>query len=158
MASVAKGVFQGNLPWTYVYIGMAIAAAIIGLDLYLQKIGSSFRTPVLAVAIGIYLPFELSIPIFIGGIIHHVVRRRDKLTDGIVEEVESPAKNGLLFASGLITGEALMGIILAVPIVILAKRHISLPLWKLPYGSVVGTVLLIGVAYWLYKTALDKKE
>ena len=158
MASVAKGVFEGGLPWVYVYIGMGIAAGIIALDLYLQKIGSSFRTPVLAVAIGIYLPFELAVPIFVGGIIHQLVRKRDKLTDGIVEEVESSAKNGLLFASGLITGEALMGIILAIPIVILAKKHISLPFWKMPYGSVVGIVLLIGVAYWLYRTALDKKE
>ena len=158
MASVARGVFEGGLPWVYVYIGMVIAAGIIALDLYLQKIGSSFRTPVLAVAIGIYLPFELAVPIFVGGIIHQLVRKRDKLTDGIVEEVESPAKNGLLFASGLITGEALMGILLAIPIVILAKKHISLPFWKMPYGSVVGIVLLAGVAYWLYRTALDKNE
>ncbi len=156
MASVARGVFQGNLPWTYVYIGMGIAACIILLDSYLQKIGSSFRTPVLAVAIGIYLPFELSVPIFVGGIIHQIVRKRDKLTDGIIEEVETPARNGLLFASGLITGEALMGILLAIPIVILAKKHITLPLWEMPFGSIVGIVLLIGVAYWLYRTALDK--
>lgn len=163
MASVAKGVFQGNLPWTYVYIGMGIAAGLIILDSYLQKIGSSFRTPVLAVAIGIYLPFELSVPIFIGGLIHHFVRKRDRLSDGIVEEVESPAKNGLLFASGLITGEALMGILLAIPIVILKQYEIGLPLLQhygktIPYSGFIGVVLLIGVAYWLYRTALDKNE
>ena len=156
MASVARGVFQGNLPWRYVYMGMGIAVLIILIDMHLQKIGSSFRTPVLAVAIGIYLPFELAVPIFAGGLIHQLIRKRDKLSDGITEEVESPARNGLLFASGLITGEALMGILLAIPIVILEKKHISLPLMEMPYGSLLGTVLLIGVAYWLYRTALDK--
>jgi hypothetical protein len=52
MASVAKGVFEGGLPWNYVYLGMVVAAGVIALDLYLQKKGCSFRTPVLAVAIG----------------------------------------------------------------------------------------------------------
>ena len=137
-------------------MGMGIAVLIILIDMHLQKIGSSFRTPVLAVAIGIYLPFELAVPIFAGGLIHQLIRKRDKLSDGITEEVESPARNGLLFASGLITGEALMGILLAIPIVILEKKHISLPLMEMPYGSLLGTVLLIGVAYWLYRTALDK--
>jgi len=70
MASVARGVFKGELPWNYIYIGMAVAAGVIALDVYLQKRGSLFRTPVLAVAIGFYLPFELSVPIFAGGLIH----------------------------------------------------------------------------------------
>ncbi|MHC4546281.1 MAG: OPT family oligopeptide transporter, partial [Planctomycetota bacterium] len=70
MASVSQGVFQGSMPWKYAYIGMGVAAAIIILDLFLEAKKSSFRTPVLAVAIGFYLPLELSVPIFAGGIIH----------------------------------------------------------------------------------------
>ncbi|MBN1972892.1 MAG: oligopeptide transporter, OPT family [Sedimentisphaerales bacterium] len=163
MASVAQGVFQGNIPWVFVFIGMAVAIVLITCDVFLEARKSSFRTPVLAVAIGIYLPFELAVPIFVGGIIHQLVRKRDKLTDGIVEEVESPAKNGLLFASGLITGEALMGILLAIPIVILKQYEIDLPLMKhygktVPYSGWIGVILLIGVAYWLYRTALDRNK
>jgi putative OPT family oligopeptide transporter len=158
MASVAKGVFEGGLPWNYVYMGMVVAAGVIALDLYLQKKGSSFRTPVLAVAIGFYLPFELSVPIFAGGLIHQVLRSYNKKRNRHTEEVEGSSRSGLLFASGLITGEALMGILMAIPIVILAKKDISLPLWEMPMGSLVGIVLLVGVAYWLYRTARGKAQ
>jgi putative OPT family oligopeptide transporter len=175
MASVSKGVFSHNLPWLYVFIGIGTGVGLIILDLYLAGIGSSFRTPVLAVAIGIYLPLELAVPIFAGGIIHQIVKSRVKISDGVVEEVEGPGRNGLLFASGLITGEALMGIILAIPIILLKQFNISLPFFNidnafarllsllgltlpftLPVGAVLGTVLLIGIAYWLYRVALGK--
>ena len=166
MASVAKGVFRGDLPWFYVFLGMAIAAGVIIIDLYLQSIKSSFRTPVLAVAIGFYLPLELSVPIFAGGLISWLVARRSSLGHG------SEARHGLLFASGLITGEALMGILLAIPIILLKQTGISLPFFNIdnlivnmlslvgirlpfepPVGAVLGTILLLGVAYWLYRTA-----
>ncbi|MHC4190620.1 MAG: OPT family oligopeptide transporter [Planctomycetota bacterium] len=158
MASVAKGVFEGGLPWNYVYLGMVVAAGVIALDLYLQKKGCSFRTPVLAVAIGFYLPFELSVPIFAGGLIHQALKSYNKKRNSHTEEVEGSSRSGLLFASGLITGEALMGILMAIPIVILAKKDISLPLWEMPMGSLVGIVLLVGVAYWLYRTAQGKTQ
>jgi uncharacterized oligopeptide transporter (OPT) family protein len=158
IASVARGVFKGELPWNYVYIGMALAVFVILLDVYLQNKGSSFRTPVLAVAIGFYLPLQLSVPIFAGGLIHQTIRRRTKKPINVQEEEEGPGGNGLLFASGLITGEALMGVLLAVPIVILARKNIQMPLWKMPGGSIFGTALLLGVAYWLYRTARGKAE
>jgi putative OPT family oligopeptide transporter len=158
IASVARGVFKGELPWKYVYIGMALAVFVILLDVYLQNKGSSFRTPVLAVAIGFYLPLQLSVPIFAGGLIHQIIRRRTKRPINVQEEEEGPGGNGLLFASGLITGEALMGVLLAVPIVILARKNIQMPLWEMPGGSIFGTALLLGVAYWLYRTARGKTE
>lgn len=160
MASVAKGVFEGNLPWNFIFIGMGIAVGIIILDLYLQSVGSSFRTPVLAVAIGFYLPFELSVPIFFGGLIHLLVKKYNENKNVPKEQVEVSDRHGLLFASGLITGEALTGILLAVPIIILKKFDISMPLWKFgngTAGSLAGIALLGGVAWWLYKTALSSK-
>ncbi len=175
MASVSKGVFEGNLPWTFIAIGVGAAVAVIILDEYLRRKGSAFRTPVLAVAIGIYLPLELEVPIFVGGIIHQIVKVYHKRKNVAKETAEASSRNGLLFASGLITGEALMGILLAIPIVLLKRIGVSLPYWyiddvivklfavlgitlpfKPPVGTVLGTVLLIAVAYWLYRTAKGK--
>ena len=76
MASVARGVFEGGLPIAMVAVGMAIAVGVIVLDLYLESRASSFRTPVLALAVGIYLPFELSVPIAIGGLIAWFAARK----------------------------------------------------------------------------------
>ena len=104
MKSVAEGVFSGNLPWNMVWIGGIIGIFIIILDTIQEKRKATFRLPVLAVAVGIYLPIELSTPIFIGGIISYLTSKSNK------------NNNGLLFASGLITGEALMGILVALPI------------------------------------------
>jgi putative OPT family oligopeptide transporter len=177
MASVSKLVFEQNLPWNYIGIGMAVAVAVILLDLYLQKTGSTFRTPVLAVAIGFYLPFELSVPIFAGGLIHQAVASYNKRHNRIQAEVEGASRGGLLFASGLITGEALMGILLAIPIILLKQIGIGLPFlyiddaivnvlgfigislpFKPPVGAVLGTILLLCVAYWLYRTALGERN
>ena len=152
IASVSKGVFKGELPWRFIWIGVAVAAAVIILDEYLRRRGSAFRTPVLAVAIGFYLPFELSVPIFAGGVIHQLARmyHQRKRTDN--EAVEESGKRGILLASGLITGEALTGIILAIPIVISGKENVLAVLEK-PIGSWPGIILMVGVGYWLYRIA-----
>ncbi|MBL7214805.1 MAG: oligopeptide transporter, OPT family [Phycisphaerae bacterium] len=135
MAAVAKGVFEKNLPWTYIAIGFAGAIAIIIADLWFQRKRFSFRMPVLAVAIGIYLPFELSVPIFIGGLLHTVIGTSFKKREASVEQIEYANQTGLLFASGLITGEALMGILIAIPVVVLLELYDlpkkALPLFKM---------------------------
>jgi putative OPT family oligopeptide transporter len=164
MASVSEGVFKGNMPWKFAFIGMGVAAGIIILDEVLEAKKSKFRTPVLAVAIGFYLPLELSVPIFFGGLVHWGVTSFRKKMAQRSEEVEGSSRSGLLFASGLITGEALMGIVLAIPIVILKKYDVGLPYLEhvtghiLPFGGILGTVLLIAVAVWLYKTALERQK
>jgi putative OPT family oligopeptide transporter len=118
MQSVAAGVFGDGLPWGIVIAGMLVAVAIILLDLYLERRGSSFRTPVLAVAVGIYLPIQLSTAIFLGGLIAWLANRTLRRAGASKEMQETRGRQGLLFAAGLITGEALLGILLAVPIVI----------------------------------------
>ncbi|HEX9792859.1 MAG TPA: oligopeptide transporter, OPT family, partial [Planctomycetota bacterium] len=96
MASVAKGVFHGGLPWTMAAVGGALAVLIILADVYLEGAGSKFRMPVLAVAVGIYLPFELSVPIFIGGLIAWAVGRAFRNADP--EAGKRAERGGLLFS------------------------------------------------------------
>ena len=109
MASLTRSVFGAGLPWSLVGVGAIIGVLVILLDRRQERRGSEFRLPVLAVALGIYLPFKLSAAIFLGGIIAALVKRA-------IGERREPSQRGLLFAAGLITGEALMGIMLAMPI------------------------------------------
>ncbi len=147
MASVAQGVFQGGLPVGMVAIGMAIAVAVIALDLYLERKQSNFRTPVLALAVGIYLPLELSVPIFIGGLIAHWARRGREGTED----------RGVLFSAGLITGEALVGIAIAIPIVLFGRPDV-LAFWGVHEGNVPGVLLLSVVGYLLYRAGIWSDE
>ena len=145
MKSVADGVFTGNLPWNMVFFGAIIGIAIILIDLRQEALGSDFRVPVLAVAVGIYLPIELTVPIFIGGMINHIGKQA-----GATPSME---KKGLLLSSGLITGEALMGILVAVPIFITEQKD----WWRTISGfSLLGPVLFLGMIYWIYSTVTKK--
>jgi putative OPT family oligopeptide transporter len=148
MASVAKGMFGGHLPWGMISIGAVIGVAVIVWDLWLKKRASTFRAPVLAVAVGIYLPLELAVPIFVGGLIAHLVER--KLGGSI--EGDGAGRNGMLFAAGLITGEALMGIFIAIPIVASGRSDvIALPEgWQ--FGGWLGLIIVGSLAAWLYRT------
>ncbi|MDX1479111.1 MAG: oligopeptide transporter, OPT family [Saprospiraceae bacterium] len=157
MESVARGVFQGGLPWTMVGIGMGIAVLIILLDKYQERRGSSWRFPVLAVAVGLYLPFELDSAIFVGGVIAWLVaryqaKRKTAKADNFAKAESASNRTGLLLASGLITGEALIGILLAVPIVLTEGRQIF-QIVDQPVTSLLGLAVVIAVCYWLYNHA-----
>ena len=153
MASVAQGIFGGELPWTMIGIGAAIGAVIIALDEFLKKSGANFRTPVLACAVGIYLPIELSVPIFSGGLVAHLVERRLKPGDAEGER-ERIHQKGTLFSAGLITGEALMGIFIAIPIVVVGSGEVlALPeVWH--FAGWLGLLMLASVAVLLYRLAV----
>ncbi|MDO5155871.1 MAG: oligopeptide transporter, OPT family [Eubacteriales bacterium] len=93
MKMVVEGVMEGNLPWNLVYIGVAVAIVIEILQI-----------PVLPFAVGLYLPIHLSVPIMLGGLLRLVYNMREK----------KARERGILYASGLIAGEGLAGILLAV--------------------------------------------
>jgi putative OPT family oligopeptide transporter len=141
MKSVADGVFSGNLPWNMVKAGGLIGIVIIILDIIQEKRNSTFRLPVLAIAVGIYLPIELSTPIFIGGMIAHATQTKNN------------KDKGLLFASGLITGEALMGILVALPIFITGNKY----WWPNLNGSqFLGVFLFLAIAFSLFNVSKKK--
>jgi putative OPT family oligopeptide transporter len=153
MESVAKGLFGGHLPWGMIEIGAGIGVAIIIIDQILKARGARFRVPVLAAAIGIYLPLETMVPIFLGGLLNHLVTRTfgAELSD---DEIERRNQKGTLFAAGLITGEALMGILIGFVIWATANADVfalpaGLQLTGSP-GAVVGLAILAFIGWWMY--------
>ena len=164
MQSVADGIFRGGLPWTMVAIGAAIAAVIIAIDVYLKNRNSDFRMPVLAVAVGLYLPLELDTSIFFGGVIAWAVerymRKQGSSTSQFSDAKSRASKAGLLLASGLITGEALMGILIAILIVAIGPGQFQI-FEEAPLGSIPGLILLIVIIFGIYRTVksvFDKAE
>jgi putative OPT family oligopeptide transporter len=153
MASVAKGIFGGHLPWDMIGVGAVIGVAVIIIDQILKARGAKFRVPVLAAAIGIYLPLETMVPIFLGGLLNHLVTRSfgPGLSD---EEIEKRNGKGTLFAAGLITGEALMGIFIGFAIYATKRADVfALPAGLQLTGSLsewVGLLVLAIVGWWMY--------
>ena len=147
-ASLANGFFgDGNLPLDMVAIGAVLGILILTLDysFFDKNNPGGFRLHLMPIAVGMYLPFGLSTPILIGGLIAYFLTKRSKLanTDDHV------LQNGVLLSSGLIAGESLMGILLA----LFASAGITSINLGLQPGFVTGLTFLsaAGVIWWLYK-------
>lgn len=104
MKLVVEGVMGNNLPWNLVFIGVFIGAVVAVLGI-----------PVLPFAVGLYLPIYLSVPIMCGGLVRLYIEKKKKISE---EKRKGAISSGILFTSGLIAGEGLIGIILAVLAVI----------------------------------------
>ncbi len=161
MAGVVQGVLGGEMLWPYVLAGMVLAIVLILIDL-----------PVLPVAIGIYLPFTLSVPIFTGGVIRHFTDRILKKRFGSVEEEEisdwelavkqtgikpkeKVIRTGLLFTAGLVAGEALMGVLVAILFVIGINLSVFKEAPALP-GLLIWMFIALLLAYIPIREILKK--
>ncbi len=141
MKMIVEGVMDSNLPWSLVFIGVFIAVVI-------EILGIS----VLPVAIGLYLPLELSTTIMIGGIIRWFIDKKNKN-----KEENNDASSGILFCSGMIAGEGLVGILLAILTVAKVAKKVDLS-GSLNTGVIGGLVLLAVMIFCVVKFALPKKE
>ena len=141
MKMIIEGVMEGNLPWALVFIGVFIAIVV-------EILGIS----VLPVAIGLYLPLELSSTIMIGGVIRWFVdkKKADK-------EENKDANSGILFCSGMIAGEGLVGIILAILAVVNVAGKIDLS-GSFTTGIVGGVVLMVVMILCILKFSLWSKN
>ena len=100
MSMVVKGIMSGDLPWTLVWVGVAL-----GVMCELMKI------PVLPFALGLYLPIHLSAGVVIGGLVRVAVDHKFKKK---VIQLKEQTEKGILLCSGLVAGEALIGILIAI--------------------------------------------
>jgi putative OPT family oligopeptide transporter len=136
-----------------VAIGAVVGALVIVLDEYLRRSGKSWRAPVLAVAVGIYLPLELSTPIFTGGLIAALATRwhRRNNPGGDPEVLK---QMGLLFSAGLIAGEAIVGVLIAIPIVATGNAHVLALVEDIqPWQKWAGLAALALVGWWMLQVA-----
>lgn len=109
-ASLARGFFAGGaLPWGMVMVGAVLGVVLLAVDAWLERAHAPFRAHIMPVAVGIYLPFGLAVPILVGGLLAHAVTRG--ASDA--HQRSQRAHRGVLFSSGVIAGEALMGILIA---------------------------------------------
>lgn len=141
MKMLVEGVMSGNLPWSLIFIGAFIAVVIEILGI-----------PVLPVAIGLYLPLELSVTVMIGGVIRW-------LSDMRMKKSNREEGGGILFCSGLIAGEGLVGILLAVFAVTGLDGKMNLS-GRLNLGTPGGIALLavIIAAVFRYSKGKQKQE
>jgi len=130
MKLIVEGVMEGNLPWALVFTGAFIAVAVEILGI-----------PVLPFAIGIYLPIHLNACIMIGGLIRLALdkMKRNK------EEKEAIVNDGILFCSGMIAGEGLVGILLALFAVFGLDKIIDISGYIPGNVATIGGLVLLGV-------------
>ncbi len=143
MKVIVEGVMGGSLPWTFILVGIFLGVAL-----------QVFGLPVLPIAIGLYLPIHLSVGIMVGGAVRGVLdsklnKAKDKNKIGIIQ---SKIDSGVLFGSGLIAGEGIIGIVLAVFTVVGLNLDFGIDL-----GS-IGSIILFGLlTYTLIRHSILKK-
>ncbi|MEQ8169155.1 MAG: oligopeptide transporter, OPT family [Candidatus Eremiobacterota bacterium] len=136
MAIVIQGVMEANLPWVLVFVGMFIALVV-------ELLGASALT----FAIGLYLPLSLSTPVMIGGVVSWIVHKMTK-EQGLLK---ARLDKGLLIGSGLIAGDALMGVMIAILAGFGYIEQINIgSSWAGPYQDIISIALFIGLACYLY--------
>ncbi|MCH7852232.1 MAG: oligopeptide transporter, OPT family, partial [Candidatus Marinimicrobia bacterium] len=145
MKLVIDGVLDQNLPWVLIFIGIGI-----GLT------ASLFRIPVLAFAVGVYLPLSTMAALFMGGLLRHLLTRKQPAA-----EAERRRERGILFGSGLVGGGGLTGVLLALWVGIRGGRRIVgfppyLPPWAVEPLALTTILAILGMMAWFI--VKDRRE
>lgn len=165
MSSVAQGVFSHALDWPLVFIGMLVGLGIVLVDrAILKPLKSEYRLSVMAVALGIYLPMDVITPLALGGLINFMAKRRLKSHKthhgkNYTRVQENTERQGLLFASGLIAGDAIVGILLAIPFAAYQSTNI-LTIVGTSFketATILGAFAFAGICYYLYRLGWQEK-
>ena len=141
MKMIVEGIMGGNLPWNLVFIGVFLAIAL-----------EILRVPVMPFAIGLYLPIYLNTSIMIGGVVRMFMDRRKNVDE---ETKTKQTTDGTLYCAGMIAGEGLVGILLA----IFAVFGINVSIGEsVNFGNIGGVVLMVIMILCLLKFSLWKKS
>ena len=141
MKMIVEGIMGGNLPWNLVFIGVFLAIAL-----------EILRVPVMPFAIGLYLPIYLNASIMIGGVVRMFMDRRKNVDE---ETKTKQTTDGTLYCAGMIAGDGLVGILLA----IFAVFGINVSIGEsVNFGNIGGVVLMVIMILCLLKFSLWKKS
>ena len=140
MKMLVEGIMDANLPWALILIGVFVAV-----------VAEILKVPVMPFAVGMYLPFSLSAGIMAGGAVRYIVEKL-KGTDA---EKKERGDRGVLFTSGLIAGEGIMGIILAILAVAGVDSAIKLDFSLPQIGSLIIFIVLL---FYLYRVCMKKEK
>ena len=140
MKMLVEGIMNADLPWALILIGVFVAV-----------VAEILKIPVMPFAVGMYLPFSLSAGIMAGGAVRFIVEKI-KGTDG---EKKERGDRGVLFTSGLIAGEGIMGIVLAILAVAGVDSAIKLDFSLPQIGSLIIFIVLL---FYLYKVCMKKEK
>ena len=141
MKMIVEGIMGGNLPWGLVFVGVFLAICL-----------EILRIPVMPFAIGLYLPIYLNATIMIGGIVRGLLDRRK----GVDEKTKTAqATDGTLYCAGMIAGEGLVGILLAIFAVVGISVDMS---GVVSFGNIGGVVLMIIMILSLLKFSIWRKK
>lgn len=165
IAAVATGTFTHHLPWDMIITGCIIAFFSIAIDEFLKPY--KMRLPVLAVGLGIYLPFSATVPVLFGGLVQFLVNRRFKKMRqrhhngaDIDATIATNKHRGLTLACGLVAGSALVGVLLAIPFAI-KKSSDALSLVGPEFAStadIFGLVVTVGLCWWMLRRITRMKK
>jgi putative OPT family oligopeptide transporter len=148
-----------DIPWDLVFWGAGVGIVAILIDyIILQPRNTKFRLHSMPLAVGMYLPLTVTFPILIGGFIYKLIDKVSTKRGDTEEEKKSVIHRGLLFSSGLVAGEAIMGIIIAV-LVIFSFKISFLAGWTEKGGRLVDIVSILGlivILAILYKKSMKK--
>lgn len=139
MKMIVEGVMDGNLPWPLIFSGVFLAIVVEILQI-----------PVLPFAVGLYLPIYLSTPMMVGGLVR-LFYDRSKADDSVKKQ---KVENGTLFASGMIAGEGLVGVLLA----IFAVAGISLDVSGVFSIGQIGSIICFAVIVYIFVMFINKKQ
>lgn len=144
-ASLTQALFgEGSLPYRMIAIGAVIGIVVLIADNGLKRANSAYRLHLMPLAVGIYLPITLAVPILLGGIVRYFVERNRQ-----AESESSDSDSGVLVSSGFIAGESIMGIVIA--LFIFMKIDLKTDVLSGGVSTALSLAVLAAVAFYVYR-------
>lgn len=156
MTIIAQGIFSGKIAWDYIFLGIGIGIVLVIIDQLLKRNTKSLALPPLAVGMGLYLPPVTMTPLILGAILGYFIDRKLRAEKG-EEGLARGKRRGTLFASGLIVGESIVGVLLAAVIVVSVTSGGSGNPLQLAGADFAGTAENLGLIVFIVSILLFSK-